>query len=397
MHSSDITVANMIQCKPDIAFDVKISLGTSIISVIAGIVLGIICTSYITYQSCFNSKTTIGESLKIVMLFYNYSFLSYLCLAFAIYGHWILTGDATNGATDGVCYLRSVSYIAPALYIFANAYFWFLRLKIVFDKSIFEISQRFEYFLTFTMFVTFFIVSLLFLILIIVISISNNVQFCYYNVYVTDFTPDLTFRHNWFGTSRMNPLQFCEYKVNSTIESIVLLYISIPSMVFPVVTVIVAVSYITRIYRVIQVNINMQQLELEMNKENYNTATERKIDWRNGNEFRKSSIIALMSIGSTWLGILLWVLTANMLFMVLDGLLNSILMFSIFQFGEWIYRYITCNEWLCRWCYDCNCKKRGVSISSTNKSKTVDELNLDTEARGVRSASDTRENAANID
>lgn len=83
---------------------------------------------------------------------------------------------------------------------------------------------------------------------------------------------------------------------------------------------------------------------------------------------RLNVIIAIISIGTTFITLLFYALTNMVTFFFFDGIINGILMISIFDFGAWIVRYCNqCYQWTCkRCCYRCACCCCFQSITSHN-------------------------------
>lgn len=126
------------------------------------------------------------KSLKIALILYQCGFLLQISIMVCLFGFWSFTGDIVSESSFQ-CHLQFGATFMSFVYYYTMIFFWHARLNVVYKKSRFEISKKFN--IIFGTFVTFTIIVVIVLSLLMLISTlgapSKQEAFCSFEVQVS--------------------------------------------------------------------------------------------------------------------------------------------------------------------------------------------------------------------
>lgn len=345
---------------------------------------------FLVYHLCYQ-HAVIAVRLKIAVIVYHGCLFMSILTWFADY---LLYSSTLQNVTTFQCMLGISQLGWNTTYYCTMILFWHSRLKIVFSNTVFEISTPFNLLVQilaiFTMIAGIAGMVVVYLDKFYFNSIDNACTLNYNSVRVFDFNPQ-----NWFVTSTNNHaydtendphrakdvLYRCTWVTNS--KGIYYQILSYSGFVIVILNLLLFVQYSRKLYKITK----MQQSEIDdwykqekqkrqekiptkLKQTSVNVSSDseesmsfpkmRKISSAMDNvatnvksvtekykTVYQSSILAIISVASTLIAISVF----NSLVLLCDGIINGLALIAVFEFGNGVFKIITCH-----FCFSNVCK-----------------------------------------
>ena len=308
-------------------------LGTEIMIVLVSLIIETVVLIYAIYNLFFRSKrgtkTKLQPVFRILVLSYHISLFLFLVL-FATDAIRIML--KLSPEYDRSSLFTCIALAEVAQVVLTSAYlsiilFWFLRLKLIFKSSIYQISKTFNIIFTTWIVVSWSICTSLVLIVLIMTLIDlndnnkNSNIFCNNRIKIIDFIPYMYNDEKYSYSYKLKNFYTCDINMNHQLYQFKRISLIIGAITIPVANLVSFYLYFCKM------KANAK------NTKNVNSEHQRS-------RFRHiyvTGIVGVISVGSTLISVILYTFDdAFSCLILIDALLNGVLMIMVLDFGQWM-------------------------------------------------------------
>ena len=351
-------------------------IGTKLLVGVIVSVIEAIFVFYLLYEFCKKKQyRAVNKSFQMTLTLYHVSFLSLLCVFNLVYLPMIFEYDIFTKSNNSKykydfssaadCYLGYHLSVIPLVGCYlAVLLFWLFRLKLVFNDSIYQISNKLYILLTLWIIVVG-VVGFLLVMTAMILTIftteteEENKVYCLQKIAIVDFIPYIRI-HNYNYDKNKNNHDSYSYKINnfyscqegkynsnlaqrSTFGQLIWTLTDIPIYVaFVSIPILNSLLFFFYVKKMNQIRHDMNQANLSVhtcasNTKNINNNNNIEQLKRLGDIYR-TAVIGICSISTTLVTFCLYFINGyywSSLYFI-DLMVNGYLMIVVFKFASWM-------------------------------------------------------------